>query len=127
MSLYDEFAQDAIEILTEFGGPLTLKRLNPDVVRNPAEGTVTRGPDLELEVLGVMLEIGSGLSGRQSATAQGDGSVIQVGDMKIIIDARVAPANGDRVFARGKLWSVVRFEELNPAGTPVLYFLQVRA
>ncbi|MNF09471.1 hypothetical protein D3C80_2101430 [compost metagenome] len=58
-------------------------------------------------------------------------SLIKQGDKKLKIAAQGlewAPSLLDKVVIQGRTWSIVPpLKEINPAGTPILYELQVRS
>ena len=55
-----------------------------------------------------------------------DGTRITASDRELVIDASVTPAMSDLVTIAGQQWTVVGITSSNPAGTPLVYFVQVR-
>jgi hypothetical protein len=122
MAFYDEMAVMALELITEFGQAVTLR----DTVRggyNPSTGETTPDTISEQTAQGILLDF----TGQEFQT----NSVIKVGDKKLKIAASglsTPPALLSKVVIQGKVWSIVPpLKEINPAGTPLLYELQVRS
>ncbi len=122
MAFYDEMAVTALELITEFGQPVTLR----DTVKgsyNPATGTNSPDTTTERTAQGILLDF----TGQEFQT----NSLIKVGDKKLKIAASgmaAPPTLLSKVIVQGKTWSVVPpLKEINPAGTPLLYEMQVRS
>ena len=122
MAFYDEMAVMALELITEFGQPIILR----DTVKglyDPSTGKT--GPDTVTErtAQGIMLDF----TGQEFQT----NSLIKVGDKKLKIAASglsSPPTLLSKAVIQGKTWSIVPpLKEINPAGTPLLYELQVRS
>jgi hypothetical protein len=122
MAFYDEMAVMALELITEFGQPVTLR----DTVKggyNPATGTTSPDTITERTAQGILLDF----TGQEFQT----NSLIKVGDKKLKIAASglsSPPLLLSKVIVQGKTWSIIPpLKEINPAGTPLLYELQVRS
>jgi hypothetical protein len=122
MAFYDEMAVMALELITEFGQPIILR----DTVKglyDPSTGKT--GPDTVTErtAQGIMLDF----TGQEFQT----NSLIKVGDKKLKIAASgliSPPTLLSKAVIQGKTWSIVPpLKEINPAGTPLLYEMQVRS
>ena len=122
MALYDEMAVMALEMITEFGQPLIISRKAPGEY-DPETGGDTPGATIEQIAQGILLDF----TGKEFQ----NNSLIKQGDKKLKIAAQGltwVPGLLDKVVAQGCTWSIVPpLKEVNPAGTPVLYELQVRS
>lgn len=116
MAFYDDMADVATELLTEFGKSVTFEQVT--TVFNPITGTDTTRTVTEHSTVGVEIPI------RQALI---DGSRVQVGDRFLIVDDSYAPMMADLVSDdAGAQWAIVAIEPINPAGTPIAYRVQVR-
>ena len=122
MSFYDEMAVMALEMITEFGQPVTISKTasgeyDPDI------GGEAPGATFAQIAHGILLDF-TGLEFQNN-------SLIKQGDKKLKIAAQGlawVPGLLDKVVAQGRTWSIVPpLKEINPAGTPILYELQVRS
>lgn len=122
MVLYDEMALMALEMITEFGQPVTIRSIivgeyDPDMGSAPPESIN------EQTTQGILIDF----TGQEFQS----NSLIKQGDKKLKLAAKglsSAPSLLSKVIADGKTWSIVPpLKEVNPAGTPLLYELQVRA
>lgn len=119
---YDEMAVMALEIITEFGQPLTLRSTTAGKY-DPETGTVLPGLAIEQTAQGILLDF----SGQEFQ----NNSLIRQGDKKLKIAAQGlewAPELLNTIIVQGRTWSIIPpLKQINPAGTPILYELQVRA
>jgi len=122
MAFYDEMAVMALEMITEFGQPVTIRAItvgeyDPDTGSAPPD-TVT-----DQTAQGILLDF----TGQEFQ----NNSLIKQGDKKLKIaaqDLAWAPQLLNKVIVQGRAWSIVPpLKEINPAGTPILYELQVRS
>lgn len=122
MAFYDEMAVMALEMITEFGQPVTIRDIvkgeyDPDTSMTPPDSVVERTAQ------GILLDF----TGQEFQT----NSLIKVGDKKLKIAAAglgLAPSLLSKVVVQGKTWTIIPpLKEINPAGTPILYELQVRS
>jgi hypothetical protein len=122
MTFYEEMAALALDMITEFGQVVTIIDVTPGEYDPEIGGT---GPDTVVErtAQGIMADF----TGMEFQT----NSLIRQGDKKLKIAARgldAAPGLLSKVIAQGRTWSIVPpVKEINPAGTPILYELQVRS
>ncbi|NWD74834.1 hypothetical protein HX890_12040 [Pseudomonas gingeri] len=122
MAFYDEMAVMALEMITEFGQPVLIRDIQSGEY-DPETGTA--GPDTTTEqtAQGILLDF----TGQDFQ----NNSLIKVGDKKLKIAAQGlewVPALLNKVVVQGVTWSIVPpLKEINPAGTPILYELQVRS
>jgi hypothetical protein len=112
----------ALDLITELGQPIALR----DMVKGVYDpGTGKTGPDTVTERIaqGILLDF----TGQEFQT----NSLIKVGDKKLKIAASglsSPPTLLSKAVIQGKTWSIVPpLKEINPAGTPLLYELQVRS
>ncbi|MFS1292024.1 hypothetical protein ACLRDI_30390 [Pseudomonas piscis] len=121
-SFYDEMAVMALEMITEFGQPVIIRDIKPGEY-DPETGSA--GPDTVTEqtAQGILLDF-TGLEFQSN-------SLIKQGDKKLKVAAQGlewAPDLLNKVVIHGRTWSIVPpLKEINPAGTPILYELQVRS
>ena len=112
----------ALEMIAEFGQPViiratTVGEYDPDTGSAPPD-TVT-----EQAAQGILLDF----TGQEFQ----NNSLIKQGDKKLKIAAQGlewVPGLLNKVIVQGRTWSIVPpLKEINPAGTPILYELQVRS
>src|SRR5471032_2450118 len=122
MAFYNEMAALALEMITEFGQPVTIRATTVGEY-DPETGTAPPGTIIEQTALGILLDF----TGQEFQ----NNSLIKQGDKKLKIAAQGlawVPGLLDKVVAQGRTWSIVPpLKEVNPAGTPILYELQVRS
>ncbi|VVP63073.1 hypothetical protein PS907_00120 [Pseudomonas fluorescens] len=122
MALYDEMATMALEMIAEFGQPVTISKTEPGEY-DPDIGGEAPGVPAEQIAQGILLDF-TGLEFQNN-------SLIKQGDKRLKIAAQGlvwVPGLLDKVVAQGRTWSIVPpLKEVNPAGTPILYELQVRS
>ena len=122
MAFYDEMAVMALEMITEFGQPVTISKTEPGEY-DPDLGGEAPGVTVEQIAQGILLDF----TGQEFQ----NNSLIKQGDKKLKIAAQGlawVPGLLDKVVAQGRNWSIVPpLKEINPAGTPILYELQVRS
>ncbi|CAI8985466.1 hypothetical protein [Pseudomonas chlororaphis] len=121
-TFYDEMAVMALEMITEFGQPVTISKTEPGEY-DPETGGMSPGATVGQTAQGILLDF----TGQEFQA----NSLIKVGDKKLKIAARGlewAPSLLNKVVVQGRTWSIVPpLKEINPAGTPILYELQVRS
>lgn len=122
MAFYDEMAVMALDLITEFGQQVTIR----DTVKGAYDpSTGKAGPDTFTDRLaqGILLDF----TGQEFQT----NTLIKVGDKKLKIAAKgltAPPTLLSKVLVQGRSWSIIPpMKEINPAGTPLLYELQVRS
>jgi len=117
---YARTAGTAKRLLTRFGQVVTVMR---EVAGgyDPTTGTVVPGSSEGYSIKGAVMNY---------RTQDVDGTRVLQSDKRILLapDAAFAPKPGDRVtLADTTVLTVISVRETNPAGTAVLYELQVRA
>lgn len=135
MTFYADMADTATDLLTEFGQEVTITR--PSLNFDPVTNKPTSGGTVNNTTVGLFTNIDRSLV---------DGTRIQDTERVMVIDASFAPRMGDLVDVSGAVvaesvgaapgiilsagqavaWTIVAIREINPAGTPVCYFVQVR-
>lgn len=121
MSFYDDMAVMALEMIAEFGQSVILREVIPGDY-DPETGQTAPDQTLEQVAHGIMADF-SGLEFQNN-------SLIKQGDKKLKLAAKGlewVPGLMSKVVVQGVTWAIVPpLKEINPAGTPLLYKLQVR-
>ncbi|RQO62231.1 hypothetical protein [Pseudomonas sp. KBW05] len=119
---YDRFAEVALRLITQFGQPVAIRKSEPGEY-NPETGGESPGATVEQIAHGVLLDF----TGQEFQ----NNSLIKQDDKKLKIAAQGlewAPDLLNQVIVQGRTWTIVPpLKEVNPAGTPILYELQVRS
>ncbi|MDR7109194.1 hypothetical protein [Pseudomonas frederiksbergensis] len=122
MAFYDEMAVMALEMITEFGQPMIIRGATAGEY-DPDTGTASPGIVAEQTAQGILLDF----TGQEFQS----NSLIKQGDKKLKIAAQGldwVPGLLNKVIVQGRTWSIVPpLKEISPAGTPILYELQVRS
>jgi hypothetical protein len=121
-AFYDRTAATALRLITQFGQPVTISKTEPGEY-DPETGGDSPGATIEQTAQGILLDF----TGQEFQ----NNSLIKQGDKKLKIAAQGlewVPDLLNKVIIQGRTWSIVPpLKEVNPAGTPILYELQVRA
>ena len=121
-SFYYEMAVMALEMITEFGQPVIISKTEPGEY-DPEQSGEAPGATVEQIAQGILLDF----TGQELQ----NNSLIKLGDKKLKIAAQGldwAPDLLNKVVVQGRSWSIIPpLKEINPAGTPILYELQVRS
>jgi hypothetical protein len=121
-AFYDRTAATALRLITQFGQPVTISKTEPGEY-DPETGGDTPGATIEQTAQGILLDF----TGQEFQ----NNSLIKQGDKKLKIAAQGlewVPDLLNKVIIQGRTWSIVPpLKVVNPAGTPILYELQVRA
>jgi hypothetical protein len=115
---YAQSATKATAMLTKFGQSVTRRSYTAGTY-NPATGTVTP-TTADTTRKGVKLDYASGQTTER-------GNLIQVSDKRLYLDAAGPVSLQDHFIVGGVEYVVISLGEINPAGTPVLYDIHVRA
>lgn len=106
----------ADELIAEFGAPCTLSTQTQtgfDGLGNPINT-----PSVSITGTGVKLNY---------KTGEIDGSVVQMGDAKLLLSTRQVPLIDMRLTLAGETWRVVGIDTLAPDSTDVVFYtLQLR-
>ena len=121
-TFYNEMAVMALEMITEFGQPVLIRATTAGEY-DPETGSAGSGVTTEQTAQGILLDF----TGQEFQ----NNSLIKQGDKKLKIAAQGlawVPDLLNKVIVQGRTWSIVPpLKEINPAGTPILYELQVRS
>jgi hypothetical protein len=122
MAFYDEMAVMALEMITELGQPVTIRAITVGEY-DPETGTTPPDSTTDQTAQGILLDF----TGQELQ----NNSLIKQGDKKLKIAAQGlawVPDLLNKVIVQGRTWSIVPpLKEINTAGTPILYELQVRS
>lgn len=122
MAFYDEMAVMALNMITEFGQPVIISKTEPGEY-DPDNGGESPGATVEQIAQGILLDF----TGQEFQ----NNSLIRQGDKKLKVAAQGlewVPDLLNKVIVQGRTWSIIPpLKEINPAGTPILYELQVRS
>ena len=119
MSIYEKLLSKADILIAKFGQGIEIMRAStsePHPVTGVGESR-TGGP---YDAVAVLLPY---------PDDKIDGTLVQRGDRKLLMsvgDADYAPILSDRPVVNEQEWTIVNIETISPAGTDVLYKLQVR-
>ncbi|AXP04261.1 hypothetical protein DZG01_15190 [Pseudomonas fluorescens] len=122
MTFYEEMAVMALDMITEFGQPVIIRDAKVGEY-DPDTGTMPPDAVIEQTAQGIMLDF----TGQDFLS----NSLIQQGDKKLKVAAKGLqwkPSLMNKIVVQGRTWSIIPpLKEVNPAGTPILYELQVRS
>lgn len=107
------------------GQAMTLQRVT-DPAFDPVSGGSLSMPDSASWTLNGVV---TNYSSMDRLTSQNrDGSLIQSGDQKVLLEASAAvvPKQGDNLIIAGETWQIIAVDAVSPAGIAVLYKCQVR-
>jgi len=118
MTFYSEMADVADDLITEFGQPITLK-VAAGTAYYPSTGGVTV-TYTDQTCNGCTVDFDKDLI---------DGTKVRIGDRLVLLSpiGISEPTEGDKLVIGSDTWNIVPpVTVTNPAGTPVLYEVQVR-
>lgn len=115
-AFYNSMAATAAKLITKFGAVGEIKRTTGDSI-DPVTGTVTAGTTVIYTPNTIVQKYADELV---------DGTRILSSDRMIILDNTIEPVSTDTITIRGANWSIVSIKESNPAGIPLVYFVQAR-
>lgn len=114
---YDAIAGDVTELLAEFGGPLTLRQTRGGTY---VDGAMTGTTTTETKGNGVIVDYSLGFLAMA-------GGLVQAADRRCLLEPGVPqPQPDDEIVQGTQTYVVIRVSTVAPAGTVVLYDLQVR-
>lgn len=116
MSFYTDLAATARSQLRQFGKKRTLTRTTGDS-NDPVTGEVTAGTETTYKPNGVLKPFPAALI---------DGTRIRKDDRELILDDTVEPLMDDTITIGSQDWNIVDITGIEPADTPVVWFVQVR-
>ena len=113
MSFYSNLATTATSLLTKYGQTITFRsKQSYDPVTGVASGSAS-----DNTTIGLFQRIPNSLI---------DGTRIKTGDRLIVIDNSYEPSMNENVVIGSGIWSIQEIEEVNPAGTGLVYFVRIR-
>jgi len=115
---YDGAAQDAYDLIKEFGQSANLYHQAKSAPASPYE------PDIKTAVSYAVIGVANSYAFKDI-----DGQVIKWGDLRLTIPAKglnYTPVSGDKVIWSGRTYSVMSVEPFQPAGVAITYDLQLR-
>ena len=118
MTFYTRLASTSSRLLKKFGQTASWSHDNDDGTFNPATGVMSGGTTTAYTALGALLDF---------VTNRVDGESIRSTDKRFIIEAGSKPEVSDIVTVDSVAYQTVSIRETNPAGTPVIYELQLRS
>lgn len=113
---YDKIAATALKLLTKFGQPITFARETGGSV-DPITGVVTPGTDASVTTTGLLKTYPDNMI---------DGTRILKSDRELILSNEQVVQPSDKPVINSQDWAIVDIKTLNPAGTVVIYKVQVR-
>ena len=116
MGFYDDMAATALRLLDQFGQAVTINRTT-DESTDPVTFVVTAGTDAELATTGIL---------KLYPDRTVDGTRILASDRELVLSDEQEPLITDTLTIDDQPWSVVDIKTVSPAGTDVVYFVQVR-
>ena len=117
MSFYTGLAATAGRLLKDKGQQATWVHDNKDGVFDPALGVITGGTTKTYKAFGALFDFD---------TSRIDGTSIITDDKKFLMEAGNVPLIGAQIAINNKTYSVLAVRETSPAGTVVMYELQLR-
>lgn len=115
MEFYDKLATTASRLINKYGQSVFLVR--PDKTIDPITGVDSSGVDRNYKLTGLLKRYPDNLI---------DGTRIKASDRLMIMDGNFEPALDDQLTINCQNWSVESIQTSNPAGTALVYFVQVR-
>lgn len=121
MSLYTKLQNTALEIITKMGQSVTILRQTEQAF-DPIEGVMALGGSVEHNTVATLEDYPEGF-------IRVDGTSIEAGDKRVSIPAKglgIVPSVNDLLRVGAVTYSIKSVREHNPAGTPIMYDVQVR-
>jgi hypothetical protein len=115
---YTDAAADAAELLAELGQSATWTHDNGDSTFNPATGVTSGGTTTAYAAKGALLDFD---------TNRVDGASIKQTDKRFIMQVGAKPEISDIITIDSVAYQTINILETNPAGTPVIYEVQLRS
>lgn len=112
---YDKMADTSSRLLKKFGQDVFLIR--PDTTIDPVTGTDTSGVDRHYLLTGLFKSYPDNFI---------DGTRIKASDRMIIMSGDFEPEISDKIKTDNQEWNIESIKTTNPAGTALIYFVQVR-
>jgi hypothetical protein len=116
VTFYVGLAKVAKDLLTKRGQTITISRSSGST-SDPVTGATTSGTPTNYFPKGILKEYKSTLI---------DGTRILATDRELVLDDTVEPLMTDTIIIGGESWTPIMPGVNNPAGTPLVYKIQVR-
>jgi hypothetical protein len=116
VSLYSEIAAEIRPVFSELGQTITISRTS-GATSDPVTGATTSGTVTNYYPKGILKKYKSNLI---------DGTRILATDRNLVLDDTVEPLMTDTIIIGGESWTPIMPGATNPAGTPLVYRIQVR-
>ena len=113
MSFYENMAVTATRLLTKYGQTITFRT---KTTFDPVTGAES-GSSTDSTTIGLFQRIPDRLI---------DGTRILSSDKLIVIDSSYTPDLSQKVIIGGDQYSIEEINEVNPAGTSIVYFVRLR-
>lgn len=115
-AFYNGIAATASKLITKFGAVGEIKRITGGSI-DPVTGVPSAGTTVTYTPNTIVQKYADELV---------DGARILSSDRMIILDNTIEPVSTDTITIGGENWSIVSIRESNPAGIPLVYFVQAR-
>jgi len=120
--MYKELQISTAETLKELGQLLTFTRETEGDI-DPGTGMITNSTKEDFKVNCAVFDY----TAKNAGVGVIEGTTIKTGDKRILAEAGgYTPSVGDTTVIGGNVFSVNNYTEVNPAGIPVMYEIQVR-
>jgi hypothetical protein len=116
MSFYSEMAAEAKALLAEFGQSITIVTTTQGA-HDVNTGTTSDSTVTQTNLKAVVSKY---------KTAEIDGTKIQQGDCKVIVESAANPTVNSVVTTASGTFTVIDFDQIAPSGETVIWKLQVR-
>ena len=114
---YAKSAATALKLLTKFGRTVTRRNYTVGTYSPSTGANAVTYADTTWK--GALLDFGAGKTLER-------GSLIQVGDKRLLLEAGAAPQLEDHMIVGSTEYAIISVGEVNPAGTSVLFDLHLR-
>ena len=118
MTFYTGLAATASKLLKKYGQTATWSHDNGDSTFTPATGITSGGTTTAYTASGALLDFD---------TNRIDGDSVRSTDKRFIIQVGSKPEVSDTLTIDSVAYQTISIRETNPAGTPVIYELQLRS
>ena len=118
MTFYTGLATTATRLLTDKGQTATWAHDNNDGTFNPATGEKTGGTTTAYSAKGALLDF---------ETRRVDGTAVLATDKRFLMQVGSKPDVSDTITVNSVAYQVIAMKETNPAGTAVIYEVQLRS
>lgn len=119
MSFYTSIGSTALTLISKYGQAITLSRTT-GATRNPVTGVESAGVDASVTTHGIL---------RTYPDSMIDGTRVLASDRMLILTNEQTPQPTDKPIIGGQEWAIAgpdAIKTVSPAGTDVIYFVQVR-